>query len=168
MGQWFMGRSDRVFDDPKTFRPERWLDGTDHFQAASGLDAEAILRPFSLGPRNCIGKLLALAEVRLVIAKLLWNFDLELAGPQESWVDDARFYVSVVPCCLRLVTGTMADWLTLDTGALGVTTAIRPTDASRSYRVMNLRNMIYSMIGSKESPIVFLRDRAFHGPRIFQ
>lgn len=36
---------------------------------------------------------LALAEARLILAKLIWNFDFELDGDHESWVDDARFYV---------------------------------------------------------------------------
>jgi cytochrome P450 len=49
------------------------------------------LRPFSLGPRNCVGKLLALAEARLVTAKLLWHFDIELDGPHDTWVEDARY-----------------------------------------------------------------------------
>lgn len=39
---------------------------------------------------------LALAEARLILAKLIWNFDFELDGDHESWVDDARFYVSSI------------------------------------------------------------------------
>ena len=37
---------------------------------------------------------MALIEARLVTAKLLWNFDVELDGDHTNWVDDARFYVS--------------------------------------------------------------------------
>ena len=37
---------------------------------------------------------MALAEARLVTAKLLWHFDMALDGEHEAWVDDARFYVS--------------------------------------------------------------------------
>ena len=37
---------------------------------------------------------MALAEARLVTAKLLWHFDMELDGDHANWVDDARFYVS--------------------------------------------------------------------------
>ena len=88
-----MGRSERFFDNPKEFRPERWLDEIDT-KGAAGLMSDDILRPFSLGPRNCIGKLLALAEAKLVTAKLVWNFDMELDGPHDTWVEDARFYVS--------------------------------------------------------------------------
>ena len=36
---------------------------------------------------------MALTEARLLTAKLLWNFDIELDGPHEMWVEDARFYV---------------------------------------------------------------------------
>jgi cytochrome P450 len=88
-----MGRSERFFDNSKEFRPERWLDeiGT---KGPAGLTSDDVLRPFSLGPRNCIGKLLALAEAKLVTAKLMWNFDMELDGPHDTWVEDARFYVS--------------------------------------------------------------------------
>ena len=55
MGQWYMGRSERFFGNPKEFRPERWLDSDT--EGAPGMQPDEILRPFSLGPRNCIGKL---------------------------------------------------------------------------------------------------------------
>ncbi|KAK5102565.1 hypothetical protein LTR24_000124 [Lithohypha guttulata] len=55
MGQWYMGRSERFFDDPQAFRPERWLDSSK--EEVSGMSPDEILRSFSLGPRNCIGKL---------------------------------------------------------------------------------------------------------------
>ncbi|KIW69909.1 hypothetical protein PV04_02226 [Phialophora macrospora] len=92
MGQWHMGRSDRFFDSPMEFRPERWLDelGT---EGPAGLRNDEILKPFSLGPRNCIGKQVALTEARLVIAKLVWHFDMALDGDHSTWVQDARFYV---------------------------------------------------------------------------
>jgi cytochrome P450 len=106
MGQWYMGRSATHFDNPKEFVPERWMESdADATQSGSGMRAEEILRPFSLGPRNCIGKILALAEVRLVLAKLLWSFDLEMDGGPEAqgdWVEGARFFVSCMitfPLC---------------------------------------------------------------------
>lgn len=67
----------------------------------AGLTVDEILKPFSLGPRNCIGKLLAQAEAKLVLAKLLWHFDVELDGDHATWVDDARFYVCI-HSCIRL------------------------------------------------------------------
>jgi cytochrome P450 len=107
MGQWYMGRSATHFDNPRDFIPERWFQpGADATQSGSGLRVDEILRPFSLGPRNCIGKILALAEVKLVLAKLLWSFDLELAGglqAQDDWVEGARFFVSFMIAFSALV-----------------------------------------------------------------
>jgi cytochrome P450 len=35
-----------------------------------------VFQPFSFGPRDCVGKGLAMLEMRLILAKLVWNFDL--------------------------------------------------------------------------------------------
>lgn len=44
------------------------------------------LQPFAVGPRNCIGHSLAYLEMRLILARLLWNFDVGAAdgkgGPE--------------------------------------------------------------------------------------
>ncbi|KAL8806673.1 MAG: hypothetical protein Q9182_001201 [Xanthomendoza sp. 2 TL-2023] len=48
--------------------------------------------PFSLGPRNCLGRNLAYLELRLILARLLWEFEFELVdhgwewGSQKSWI----------------------------------------------------------------------------------
>ena len=46
-----------------------------------------MLQPFSVGPRNCLGRNLALAEMRLILARMLWNFDIELCPKSDSWID---------------------------------------------------------------------------------
>lgn len=73
------------FKDPDVFRPERWLD-TD----PATMDAHTLSRPFSYGPRDCIGKNLAGIEARLAIAHIIWNFDMEIepienGGPNWAW-----------------------------------------------------------------------------------
>ena len=40
-----------AYDDPEEFVPERWL-GDPRFDS----DKKEALQPFSVGPRNCIGK----------------------------------------------------------------------------------------------------------------
>ncbi|KAK8133493.1 hypothetical protein PG984_005505 [Apiospora sp. TS-2023a] len=74
-------RSPRYFSDPLQFRPERWL-SPDHprFDPAYKDDNLAASKPFSQGPRGCPGGSIAMAVIRLFIAKTLWHFDLE-AGP---------------------------------------------------------------------------------------
>ncbi|KAK0125939.1 hypothetical protein ONS95_007563 [Cadophora gregata] len=72
------------FHLPDFFVPERFL-GDERFIN----DQRQALNPFSLGPRNCIGKNLAYAEMRLILARVLWNFDIEFAEGEESkdWLD---------------------------------------------------------------------------------
>lgn len=73
-------RSPRYFSDPLQFHPERWLP-PDHprFDPAYQDDTLAAAKPFSQGPRGCPGGSIAMAVIRLFIAKTLWHFDLEAA-----------------------------------------------------------------------------------------
>ncbi|KAM5361367.1 hypothetical protein ACJZ2D_013137 [Fusarium nematophilum] len=77
---WSAYRSERNFAQPDTFIPERWL-GDPRFDG----DNKSVLQPFSMGPRNCIGKNLAYAESRLLLVRLLWKFDLELMESSRGW-----------------------------------------------------------------------------------
>jgi cytochrome P450 len=43
------------------------------------------VQPFSLGPRNCIGKNLAIMEMRILIARLFWNFDVASVDGAPMW-----------------------------------------------------------------------------------
>lgn len=48
-------------------------------------DRRGASQPFSLGSRNCLGKSLAYNEMRVILARLLWNFDLRLCPESEGW-----------------------------------------------------------------------------------
>jgi cytochrome P450 len=48
-------------------------------------DNREAFQPFSVGPRNCIGRSLAYMESRLIIARLVWNFNLELMPESLDW-----------------------------------------------------------------------------------
>ncbi|OCK84504.1 isotrichodermin C-15 hydroxylase [Lepidopterella palustris CBS 459.81] len=78
--------SSRNFVDPESFVPERWL-GDKRFAD----DKKATYQPFSFGPRICLGKNLAYAEMRLIIAKMIWNFDIELLDTKTDWFDHKLF-----------------------------------------------------------------------------
>jgi averantin hydroxylase len=70
--------------------PERWLANPPKEFAD---DDRAARAPFSLGPRNCIGRNLAYAEMRLILAKVCFNFDLELDEERcGNWIGDQKIY----------------------------------------------------------------------------
>ncbi|KAI1630507.1 toxin biosynthesis cytochrome P450 monooxygenase [Exophiala viscosa] len=85
-------RDPKHFRDPDSFRPERFL-GEPYFAD----DQRAALQPFAVGPRNCIGKSLALAEMRLTLARMIWNFDFDLDSKCESWTDQQAFLLWMKP-----------------------------------------------------------------------
>ena len=65
----------RFFDDPETFRPERFV------------DEKAISRfayiPFGTGPRVCIGQSLALTEAAVILATVIQRFHVALVPDQD-------------------------------------------------------------------------------------
>ncbi|OQE87945.1 hypothetical protein PENNAL_c0018G04738 [Penicillium nalgiovense] len=75
------------FKNPEAFVPERWLNESDEYIN----DKKEAFQPYSYGPRNCLGQHLANAEMRLLLAKLLWNFDLELLPQSLNWADQKSF-----------------------------------------------------------------------------
>ncbi|KIW76438.1 hypothetical protein Z517_11184 [Fonsecaea pedrosoi CBS 271.37] len=88
------------FYRPLDFLPERWL--APHLMEKDDVPAEMFARdkknvsqPFSFGPRNCIGKSLAYAEIRVILSKLLWTFDLALApeSDNDDWARTQKTYM---------------------------------------------------------------------------
>jgi cytochrome P450 len=77
MSQWVVHRDRRYYDDPETFRPERWEAGR-----MDGLPKYAYF-PFGGGPRVCIGNGFAMMEAVLVVATIAQRFRLALAPGQE-------------------------------------------------------------------------------------
>lgn len=64
-----------IFPEPFEFRPERWILG-DETSAESIALAESGFCAFSYGPRGCPGKNLAWLEMSIVIAKVIYNFEI--------------------------------------------------------------------------------------------
>src|SRR5262249_19195730 len=70
MAQWIVHHDHRWYDDPGTFRPERW-DGDLIHRIARGA-----YFPFGDGPRICIGNHFALLEAALILATVVQRFRL--------------------------------------------------------------------------------------------
>ncbi|KAK0110139.1 hypothetical protein ONS95_002792 [Cadophora gregata] len=106
------GRYSRNFKDPLRFVPERWLENTQNAVQNSTMslntdskcppkdvttslyanDDFAASQPFALGSRGCLGKNLAFAEMRSIMCRLIWNFDMELQPDSLEW-DRQKVYV---------------------------------------------------------------------------
>ncbi|EJT98662.1 cytochrome P450, partial [Dacryopinax primogenitus] len=82
-----IGYNARVYKDPKSFNPARWLD-----------PATEPLLNFSYGPRVCIGKKFAVVEVTGVLALLLRDYKVEpilkdgqtIADWHAAWVENVE------------------------------------------------------------------------------
>ncbi|KAJ4387223.1 hypothetical protein N0V93_007812 [Gnomoniopsis smithogilvyi] len=95
INQYAAYRVDTNFADPLEFNPGRWLGESDF-----SCDKREVVQPFSLGPRNCLGRNLAWAEMRLIIGNLIWAFDLELTVTSENWSDQRTWFIWDKPALL--------------------------------------------------------------------
>ena len=91
LSPWSVHRDERWWDDPETYRPERWLRAADGSPAdatetvhgdetpgpAVGERPEYAYFPFGGGPRHCIGMRFARQELRLATATLLRRLRFE-------------------------------------------------------------------------------------------
>ncbi|KAL0939222.1 trichothecene c-15 hydroxylase [Colletotrichum truncatum] len=80
--QWPMYHNEKNFTKPFEFHPERWM-GDPEFKD----DQLEAMKPFHTGPRNCLGMNLAYAEMRMILARVIWNFDLRLAEESRNWLE---------------------------------------------------------------------------------
>jgi len=68
---WTLFRSPDFWTDGDDFHPERWL-GEDARYAS---DHREVFKPYFTGSRDCIGQNLAALELRLILARMIYNFD---------------------------------------------------------------------------------------------
>jgi len=78
--QYASNMNSKNWNQPTEFIPERWMDDPRFVK-----DDRASFQPFSYGPRDCIGRNLAYVEMRLVLTRLLFEFNLELAEDTQDW-----------------------------------------------------------------------------------
>lgn len=84
---WSTYRSERNLRDADKFVPERCLH-TDFRYAGDVLDAH---QPSGFGLRNCLGQNMAVHEMRLCLAMLVFWYDLELSPESEGWSEQHSY-----------------------------------------------------------------------------
>ncbi|KAL4079902.1 cytochrome P450 [Scleroderma yunnanense] len=86
-----MNRSSAVWGpDAKVFRPERWLEEDGIPKRAQEIQAYRHLLTFSDGPRTCLGKGFALAELKTVLCVLVKAFVFEMRDGPNTKVELGR------------------------------------------------------------------------------
>ncbi|KAL7629148.1 hypothetical protein AAE478_000667 [Parahypoxylon ruwenzoriense] len=93
-------RDESYFKDGNEFIPERWLDMDPRYDS----DNRDVFQPFGVGPLNCIGVNLAHLELRMILARLVWNFDIELMPGSDDWLNQKVFVIWYrLPLLARLI-----------------------------------------------------------------
>ena len=87
---------ERRFPLAQTFDPERWLSGV------SATSAKRVAMPFGAGPRLCPGRYLALLEMKMVMAMLLANFEIDSVATPDGGEAQEHLAFTMSPCGLRL------------------------------------------------------------------
>ncbi|KAF8898335.1 cytochrome P450 [Infundibulicybe gibba] len=67
-------------DDAHLFRPQRWLE-----RKAKGIRADREIFSFSEGPRSCIGRAFAVAEIKVLVVTLIRQFSLSCRHEIEAF-----------------------------------------------------------------------------------
>jgi cytochrome P450 len=67
------------------FKPERWLGENAH-------DVTEASQPFSLGPRGCLGRSLGWLELRTILCKIIWMYDLEMVNESLEWHKESQMH----------------------------------------------------------------------------
>jgi len=90
-----MGRDPAIWgEDAHVFRPERWLE-------MSMPPSSYVFPVFNAGPRECLGKRLAMVEMKTCLAMLLPSLSFELAVPSEMITTAAQLTIGMgngLPC----------------------------------------------------------------------
>lgn len=94
------GLDGRNFAEPLRFDPERWLTGSGAAHAPSS--PKRVVMPFGAGPRMCPGRYLALAEIKMVLAMLLANFDIAEVSTPDGAPPQERISFTMYPVGLAM------------------------------------------------------------------
>ena len=90
--KWTICHSERYFHSAREFHPERWLPSGHIFsESAYKNDNKEASKPFILGTRACLGVTLAYMEMRIILARLVWEFDWSCEDKMVDWEVEAKF-----------------------------------------------------------------------------
>ncbi|KAH7182257.1 cytochrome P450 oxidoreductase [Fusarium flagelliforme] len=86
---WVLQHDPKVYKDPESFIPERWL--TTDSELLSKMETSFFT--FGAGSRTCVGKHISLMELHKVVPQLLRSYHIEMADPEIDWNVLNRWFV---------------------------------------------------------------------------
>ncbi|KAF9773847.1 hypothetical protein IL306_008254 [Fusarium sp. DS 682] len=86
---WVVQHDPKVYKDPESFIPERWL--TADSELLSKMESSFL--SFGAGSRTCVGKNISLMELHKVVPQLLRRYTINLADPEAEWETSNRWFV---------------------------------------------------------------------------
>jgi cytochrome P450 len=86
---------ERRFPEAQTFDPGRWLN-------VSATSSKRVVMPFGAGPRLCPGRYLAILEMKMVMAMLLSEFEIEAVSTPDGGDAKEHLAFTMSPVGLRL------------------------------------------------------------------
>jgi cytochrome P450 len=116
---WAVMYHEDYFGDPYIYRPERWI-----VDEATGITADYValarsaFNPFSVGPGNCVGQKLAMLELQVITARILYRMDVQCppgdnlgGGSRElGWGRRDRKQFQLEDAFVSLVNGPMVQF----------------------------------------------------------
>ena len=94
--------SDSHLPRAAAFDPERWLSPAADAAATNASSAKRVSMPFGAGPRICPGRYLALLEMKMAMAVLLGNFDIENVTTPDGLEAREHLAFTMAPVGLRM------------------------------------------------------------------
>lgn len=93
MSSYVVHRDEKVFPDPKSYRPERWL-------GEEGKKLQPWFVAFSAGARGCIGRNISYLEQLTITAAMVYRYEFALPSP--TWEQTRYEHLNLVPGPLPL------------------------------------------------------------------
>ncbi|KAF5536523.1 benzoate 4-monooxygenase cytochrome P450 [Fusarium napiforme] len=100
---WTIHRNRKLYRNPDEFDPERWFDP----EQLSNLRRYYIV--FSQGPRQCLGRHIAIVELQILISTLVRRYDMYLADQEMDFVIFDRFNSNPGPLPVKVERRVFVD-----------------------------------------------------------
>ncbi|KAH6714875.1 cytochrome P450, partial [Leptodontidium sp. MPI-SDFR-AT-0119] len=91
VGIYSIHHNDLYHSNPLVYSPGRWLQSTTQCEENSKGSAQDAFCPFSKGPRSCVGKGVAMVELMLTFACVLWALDLKSSAGETDGTSVPEF-----------------------------------------------------------------------------